>query len=173
MDKLSIIASKSQLKWAKKRADELGALNNSIRSGRGNFIGYLGQIVVAQYFHWEEPDTFDFDIVASDGSRLDVKTKERTVSCKPHYEFSVALYNLEQDCRGYLPLSIYRDRHDYIVEVMGWIPKDQFMSMARRMEKGTRQSNMKRGEIRATCLNLRYDCLIPLQPPLVDWMTHA
>lgn len=168
--KIRVPAAKDQIERARTKANHLGELNNSIREGRGNFVGYLGQIVVASYFGWSEPDTYDFDVIALDGSRLDVKTKKRKVPCKPHYEFSVASYNIEQSCRGYVPVSAYIDRNKrFVLEIMGWIPKDQFLIMATFMKKGTVQPNMKNGVIRANCYNLQYEKLLPITPPLIGW----
>jgi len=170
MKKIRVPATKEQIKRARTKADRLGELNNSIRKGEGNFVGYLGQIVVADHFGWSEPDTYDFDVVALDNSRLDVKAKKRSVPCKPDYEFSVAQYNIQQDCRGYIPVSAYLDhRNRLLIEIMGWIPKDQFLMMAQFMPEGTVQPNMKRGKIRAACFNLTYDKLIPIAPPLIAW----
>ena len=40
---------KEDIELARKMSDNMGALNNSITKGQGNIIGFLGEIIVAQY----------------------------------------------------------------------------------------------------------------------------
>ena len=166
--KLQYAASPEQIAKAKDHAENLGELNNSIRSGQGNFIGYLGEIVVGECFGWTHDSQFDYDLITTAGKKLDVKTKERTVSCLDSYFATVADYNTEQKCDGYVFTSVYQNKaKDYIVEIMGWLPKDEFYSHATFYEKDAVDPNSDDGwTFKAACYNLRYGQLrnIPARP---------
>ena len=71
--------SEETLAEAKRRAEALPLLNNSIRAGRGAIVGYLGEALVSKILRGEIKDTFDYDIIYGDGIKVDVKTKQRTV----------------------------------------------------------------------------------------------
>ena len=72
---------------AKDRAEKLPLLNNSIRSGEGSMVAYIGEEVAKYVLSAEIKDTYDYDLIYN-GTKVDVKTKERTVPPKPYYECS-------------------------------------------------------------------------------------
>ena len=95
----------SALTRAKDRAQKLPLLNNSIRSGEGGVVAYIGEEVAKYVLNAEIKDTYDYDLVYS-GTKVDVKTKERTVAPKSYYECSVADFNTKQDCDEYAFVSV-------------------------------------------------------------------
>ena len=91
------IISQNALRRARARAEKLPLLNNSIRRGEGSLVAYIGEEVAKNVLNGQIKDTYDYDIVYQD-TKVDVKTKERTVAPKPYYECSVADFNTKQDC---------------------------------------------------------------------------
>ena len=87
--------------YAKKLADELGELNNSITGGQGNLAGFVGEVVVAEIIEAEHNNTYDSDLTWFDNITIDVKTKRTTVAPKDYYECSIAAYNTKQKCDLY------------------------------------------------------------------------
>ena len=49
---------------AREKAESLGSLKNSIRDGKGNIVGYLGQLAVEKLVvGMKREDTYDYDLV--------------------------------------------------------------------------------------------------------------
>jgi hypothetical protein len=114
---------------ATQKANELGILRNSIRSGGGNLVGFLGEeICLRSVFDLCEPsNTEHHDFVWRDGdkiTRFEVKSKQRTSTPHPHYEASVADFNAKQKTDFYVfttivihkPTGVYTD--GYIMGMM-------------------------------------------------------
>ena len=59
--------------WAKSR--EMGVIKNSIMKGDGNIAGFLGEEVANVVIDGTINNTYDYDLVAQDGTKYDVKTK--------------------------------------------------------------------------------------------------
>ena len=53
----------SAVQRAKAKADEMGLLNNSITSGRGNVAGFVGEEVARFVMGGTEKNTFDYDLI--------------------------------------------------------------------------------------------------------------
>jgi hypothetical protein len=96
---------------AVKKAEELGSINNSITSGRGNLAGYLAEIALTKYLDCKNiscdkgRDKYDYDLI-KDGRKIDVKTKRRTVDPKPFFEVSIAGTSKHQKTDTYAFISI-------------------------------------------------------------------
>jgi len=96
---------------AVKKAEELGSINNSITSGRGNLAGYLAEIALTKYLGCKNiscdkgRDKYDYDLI-KDGRKIDVKTKRRTVDPKPFFEVSIAGTSKHQKTDTYAFISI-------------------------------------------------------------------
>lgn len=66
---------------AKAKAKSLGSINNSIRKGKGNIVGYLGEEIVAHYMkadiisNDEGTEKYNYDLV-KDGKRLRLSLKK-------------------------------------------------------------------------------------------------
>ena len=67
---------------ADRKAFMLGELNNSIMRSGGSQSGYLGEMLVVSVLGGKPDNTFDYDVVLDDGTKVDVKTK-RTSSPPP------------------------------------------------------------------------------------------
>jgi len=101
----------SMIDNAVKKAEELGSINNSITSGRGNLAGYLAEIALTKYLDCKNiscdkgRDKYDYDLI-KDGRKIDVKTKRRTVDPKPFFEVSIAGTSKHQKTDTYAFISI-------------------------------------------------------------------
>jgi len=101
----------SMIDNAVKKAEDLGSINNSITSGRGNLAGYLAEIALTKYLGCKNiscdkgRDKYDYDLI-KDGRKIDVKTKRRTVDPKPFFEVSIAGTSKHQKTDTYAFISI-------------------------------------------------------------------
>ena len=127
------IISTSALKRIKARAATLPLLKNSIRKGEGSLVAYIGEEVVKNVLKGEIKDTYDYDIIYKD-TKVDVKTKERTVAPKSYYECSVADFNTEQRCDEYAFVSVLNTME--AAWYLGKISKADFYKTATFHEKG-------------------------------------
>ncbi len=97
---------------AQSKAKKLGRINNSILKGGGNAAGYLGEEAVAAYIGAKitscnkGSEKYDYDIIAKDGRRIEVKTKRRTVDPLDYYDVSVAKTSVHQRPDLYIFVSI-------------------------------------------------------------------
>ena len=93
--------TKEMVSNAKKKAKNLGKISNSILGGEGNFAGYLGEEIVADYMKAlqistdEGDEKYSYDLV-KDNQKIEVKTKRRTVPPKGFYDASVADYSRDR-----------------------------------------------------------------------------
>lgn len=140
---------------ARKKAKEMGRLNNSITGGMGNLVGFIGEEVAAHVLRNSgkkvvEENTYDYDLVV-DGIKVDVKTKSTSVAPLPHYSNSVANFNTKQQCDYYVFIRIKKDL------TVGWwcgvYSKSQFFKDATFMEKGQLDADNKY-VVKADCYNL-------------------
>lgn len=140
-------------------AHNLGVSRDSIRDGDGNYCGYLGEIVVADYFGWKHESTYDYDVIDHLGRPWDVKSKERTVSCSPKYLASITDFNTEQKCFGYCFASV-NTSNSYCVEIMGFITKDDFYKRAFFAKEGDTDPYDPTYKFKADCWNIQYQKLL-------------
>ena len=97
---------------AKRKAESLGSLNNSILEGRGNLAGYLGEEVIAPLINADimscdiGDDKYNHDLVIESGLKVEVKTKRRTVDLREDFDVSVAKTSLHQEPDIYAFISI-------------------------------------------------------------------
>jgi hypothetical protein len=142
---------------AQTKSQAMGSLNNSIRNGRGNLCGFLGEICVETLLGAQENNTYQFDLVWN-GVELEVKTKDRTVKPCAEFDASVANYNARQTADCYVFVSLLRNKssgqytHGY---VMGLMPKTEYIQRARFMRKGDIDPS-NGWEVSADCYNLPY-----------------
>jgi hypothetical protein len=97
--------TKEMVEDAVKIAHQMGPLNNSITSGRGNAAGTLAEIALAKYLFIHTFNTWTSDFNYKE-KRVEVKTKRRTVDPRPYYEVSVAETSTHQRPDIYAFLSI-------------------------------------------------------------------
>ena len=132
---------------ARIKAGELGALNNSITDGFGNFAGYLAEEVVADYFGMEiiscnsGRDKYHNDL-QKNNIKFESKTKQRLVLPKPHYQATIARTSLHQNAEYYIFSSVeFKDfevtsagqkkyHNPRSLTIIGFISKGDFLKKA-------------------------------------------
>lgn len=146
----------AMLARAQAKADALGTLRNSIRSGRGNLTGFLGEeVVLAAWPGSEESNTYDYDLLFEE-VRFEVKTKDRTVRPCLSYETSVANFNTRQRADFYVFVSLFRDRQSDVFTVgyvCGIISKADYTDQSHFLRKGDIDPS-NNFVVRADCHNL-------------------
>jgi hypothetical protein len=119
---------------AKEKAKDLGKLRNSITNGKGNLVGFLGEEVALSCLGGKLTNTYDYDLVLEDGTKVDVKTKSTTVAPLPYYDCSVAAYNTKQKCDAYAFVRVKKDLTK--AWYLGILPKNTYFELAERFDKG-------------------------------------
>ena len=149
---IEVLISDDIKQKAKKKAQELGNLNNSITKGDGNISGFIGEFIAAEIMNGNVHNTFDYDVVLKDGTKIDVKTKRTTVKPKDFYECSVAQYNTNQKCDGY---AFVRVKNDLSVGwFLGYLSKDRYFKIAKRLKKGDIDPS-NNFVVKADCYNVK------------------
>ena len=145
------------------KAQAMGAINNSILSGRGNTAGFLGELAVAVLLGATLHSTKDFDCVMTDGRTIDVKTKQTLYEPQMRYEGSVAATSLHQKCDIYVFTRVlWKSSAPTFVYVMGWITRQDFYMLARKLEMGDYDPS-NRFVVKAACYNIQYSELIDIR----------
>lgn len=140
---------------ARRKAKEMGQLQNSITMGMGNLVGFIGEEVATYVLKQHNSNvkhinTYDYDILVGD-MRVDVKTKSTSVAPLPHYSNSVASFNTSQKCDVYAFVRVKKD-----LTTSWWcgvIEKDLFFKEAVFMKKGSMDDDNKY-VVKADCYNL-------------------
>ena len=96
---------------ALKRAEELGVLKNSVTNGKGNVTGFIGEECFEKWMHEngvnvQLVDTYEYDFVAPNNLKIEVKTKKRGVDPRPNFANSVMCFNDRQKTDVYVFLQI-------------------------------------------------------------------
>lgn len=135
----------SQVSRARKKAEKLGSLYNSITKGKGNLAGYLGEIVTAKYIEGKliscnkGSDKFKFDLKWN-GKTIECKTKRRSVDPLPEYDASIADASTHQTPDIYAFLSITIDKKTKKIKkvwLCGFITKEDFFNKAEFIKRNT------------------------------------
>ena len=108
-------------------------------------------MIVVSVLGGEASNTFDYDIVLDDGTKVDVKTKRTSSPPLPHYSCSVAKFNTRQDCDVY---AFVRIKYDLSTGwYLGHISKNDFYLRATEHKRG--EHDPSNGFVfRADCYNL-------------------
>tara|TARA_R110000751_G_scaffold307171_1_gene427592 strand:- start:374 stop:862 length:489 start_codon:yes stop_codon:yes gene_type:complete len=131
---LELNPTTDQVARAQGMSEEMGILKNSITKGKGNVIGFLGEIVLADHFGWAQANTYDYDLVMPNGSTVDVKSKQCRSTPLPHYECSISSYNIKQQCDYY---AFTRIKSDYsVLWFAGLMPKALYFTQATKKHRG-------------------------------------
>lgn len=161
---IEIKITKEHLEIAKYKANDLGKLRNSIREGKGNLVGFLGEIITAEYYKWEIKNSdvinYDYDLMYKN-YKIDIKTKERTVIPAKNYFATIANFNTRQDCNYYFFVSICNFEYAYL---MGMIKKEDFYKNAVFNKKGDLDKSSPPHYpfyFKTDCYNLEYSKLFP------------
>jgi hypothetical protein len=148
--------TEEMIKNATFKATAMGNLNNSILKGEGNLIGFLGEQIALSVLGGVGKNTYDYDLVTPNGTKVDVKTKKTTVEPKPFYDCSVAAFNIKQKCNLYC---FVRVKDDY---TCGWFlgvyPKEDYFKDAVFLRKGDLDPSNKY-TVKADCYNLKISSL--------------
>ena len=124
---------------AQAKASEMGELRNSIRRGKGNLCGFLGEeAVLAAFPGAESANTFQHDIQFEDVT-FEVKSKDRTRPPEINYEASIANFNATQKADFYVFVSLLRDKatNTYTdAYVIGIMAKDEYKKKATFLRVG-------------------------------------
>ena len=122
--------------------------------GDGNIAGFLGEEVANVVIGGTINNTYDYDLVAQDGTKYDVKTKRCTSPPKPYYDCSVANFNTKQKCDRYVFVRIENKNKRWgRAWVLGWLTHDDYFKKARKLTKG--QKDPSNGfVVRADCHNV-------------------
>lgn len=151
-----VTISSEMLDRSKSKAEELGKLNNSILKGDGNLVGFLGEEIANLVLNGTIKNSYDYDLILEDGSKVDVKTKKTTVVPKDFYECSVAAYNTKQKCNYYCFVRVKDDL------TRGWFlgvyKKEDYFKDAVFMKQGDidPSNNFK---VKADCYNMKINQL--------------
>lgn len=140
------------LREAKRKAEKLGVIRNSITKGKGNIAGYLAEIALNKYLEsqnvscTEGKDKFNFDLI-HEGKKIDVKCKRRKVNPEEHYEVSIAATSKHQQPDVYAFVSItFKEKRGKGREatyhgvdsiwLCGFMPRDEYFEKGRFVPKG-------------------------------------
>ena len=122
-----------------------------MRSG-GSQSGYLGEMLVVSVLGGKPDNTFDYDVVLDDGTKVDVKTKRTSSPPLPYYSCSVAKFNTSQKCDAY---AFVRVKGDLTIGwYLGMIEKDTYFEKAQFLTKGEVDSS-NGYKVKADCYNVK------------------
>lgn len=153
---IEVVVTADMLVEARDKAAEMGKLRNSITNGAGNIAGFIGEAIAQQVLGGTLTNTYDYDLVLDDGTKVDVKTKQTSVKPLETYECSIANLNTTQECDFY---AFVRVKNDFTVGwYLGVYPKDQYMHDAVFMARGTIDSS-NGYVVRSDCYNLKINQL--------------
>jgi hypothetical protein len=136
-----------------RKAYKLGKLKNSITSGKGNIVGFLGEEVANSLIQGEFINSKDYDIIKNK-IKIDVKTKQCTSVPQSHYECSVAAFNTQQKCDIYVFVRIEKNKNKWgRAWVLGWMYKEEYFEKSKKLIKG-QSSGDNWFKVKANCFNL-------------------
>lgn len=149
---IEVHINEDQIALAYKKAEEMGTIKNSIRVGKGNIVGFLGEIIFADYYGGMISNTYDYDVIIN-GVKVDVKTKETTVTPQKDYLCSIAGFNVHQKCDVYYFVRINKGL------TKGWLlggmPKSEYFKKATFNRAGDiDKSSFSGWKFKADCYNL-------------------
>lgn len=160
-----------QIAEAKRKAEDMGILNNSILEGKGSVYGFLGEILFAEAMDISADNTFNYDMVL-DGIKIEVKTKHCTSPPRPEYECSVAAFNTKQECDFYVFVRVMKDfENDRRAWILGKKRKADYLGEATFHRKGDEDPNSSldpKFKFTADCYNMKISDLMPIIYPERD-----
>jgi hypothetical protein len=154
---IEINITQDMLDKAHNKSEEMGRLNNSITKGKGNLVGFLGEQIALQVLGGTWSNTYDYDLVTPDNKKVDVKTKQTTVTPLPYYECSVAKFNTSQKCDLYAFVRVKNTRD--VGWFLGCMEHDEYYEKATFLKKGEVDPS-NNFVVRADCYNLKIEDLV-------------
>lgn len=119
---------------AKSRADNIGELRNSIRKGKGNLVGCIGEDVIKRYLdgsYARGKSKFNHDMLIED-HKIEIKSKERKHAPKLDWEASIAKSSSHQEPDFYIFTSAEKSDDKYTkLWILGYISREEFYEKAR------------------------------------------
>ena len=123
-----------QLIRARQKAVEMGRFANSITNGAGNLAGFIGEIVVADELNATHSNTYDYDLLLKDKTRVDVKTKRCNSAPLDTYDCSIAAHGTKQKCDAYVFVRVLNDLSR--AWILGKLGKQEYFDKATFFKKG-------------------------------------
>ena len=157
---IEVKISDEMLIAGRKKATEMGLLNNSILRGGGSVAGFLGEQIVLAVLGGAWQNSYDYDIVLDDGRKVEVKTKQTSAVPLPHYSCSISNFNTKQKCDIYAFTRVLKDFSKGWF--LGYMPKEEYFEKAKFMKKGQYDPD-NNYEVRADCYNLYIEDLRNVQ----------
>lgn len=161
---------------AQARADGTPELRRSMRGAAGNEVGAMGELVAMRYLDsvwvpYRDVGLVNHDLTTMHGT-VDVKTKERTVAPKPHYDCTVPNYVKGHQMPDlYLFVSLLSDKSQGCERfsrgwVLGTMGRLRFEEVSTMWQPESRdESNGWSATI--TCWNVPISALKPPLPAIV------
>ncbi len=145
------------------KAGKLGEIRNSIRHGKGNFVGYLGEYVFAETLGYKivSDSVYDYDVFTPHFD-IDVKTKECNGVPEENYTCSVKEPIIDAaGNKKYQNCSIYvfvrcKQKNGCESWLLGYMFRDEFLQKAFLGQEGLEDNTSKGNNFiyRADCLNM-------------------
>lgn len=130
----------------------MGRIHNSILNGGGNLAGFVGEFIAQKVMGGEIQNTFEYDLVLDDGTKVDVKSKQTSVKPKDYYDCSVSAFSKKQDCDRYAFVRVKKDL------TTGWYlgskSSKEYFEEARFLKKGEKDGD-NGFTVRGDCYNLK------------------
>lgn len=169
---------------AQRLCDERPTYRGSHRGAPANVVGALGEVLALEFLtgnglRFVHDDTTTHDLRFPVGHTLDVKTKDRTVAPKAHYECSVPQYNHDhQRPNYYLFVSLQRPR-DIPTGITAF--HTGYICGAASLAQVDRAPLRRTGDIDPSngirfwtaCHNLRIDRLVTPRQALQRWLADT
>lgn len=135
---IEVAITDEMLLEARRKANEMGKLKNSMMQGERNLHGFLGELAAQKVIGGEFHNTYDYDILLN-GKRIDVKTKAGNYTPKPHYNCTIFAYSRKQQCDFFVFTYIKKDLTS--VWVLGAYDRLKFLDDADYVKAGDKCEN--------------------------------
>ncbi len=155
---IEVAITESMKSRSLEKAQQMGSLNNSILSGAGNYVGFLGEEIANTIIGGDIANTIHYDI-SKHFTKFDVKSKKTSVTPKKYYDCSVADFNIDQICDFYVFTRILNDYSKGWI--LGFISKERFYEESRFMKKG-QIDGTNNFKVLADCYNIEIQKLTPI-----------
>lgn len=153
---IEVAITATMLITARDKAAAMGRLYNSIINGAGNIAGFIGEDIAQQVLGGVLDNTYDYDLVLADGTKIDVKSKQTSVKPLETYDCSVAGLNTKQACDYY---AFVRIKNDFTVGwYLGVYDKKKYFEDSVFMKKGDIDPANKY-VVKSDCFNLKINKL--------------
>jgi hypothetical protein len=106
---IEVNITQEEVEIARAKATKMGELRNSITKGKGNVIGFLGEMLFARHFGGTIVDNNPHYDVILDDKKVEIKTKATNYKPKDYFYASVANTNTTQKCDYYYFVRIMED----------------------------------------------------------------